>query len=196
MEGETLLSKSAFAERQGWSPSYVTKLAKQGRLITSDDGRLVDVEKTLALLKRTSDPAKESVRQHHQAARTERHVGSHTKPTAPAGEDSGGSGAADPAYWSAKARRESALADLAEHELAVKRGEYVERRRVESAAFAAGRMLRDAALGLPTQIAPELANLTDPFEIEMKLRNALRRVFEDAARMTADDLDKAIKEPH
>ena len=196
MEGETLLSKSAFAERQGWSPSYVTKLAKQGRLITSDDGRLVDVEKTLALLKRTSDPAKESVRQHHQAARTERHVGSHTRPTAPAGEDSGGSGAADPAYWSAKARREAALADLAEHELAVKRGEYVERRRVESAAFAAGRMLRDAALGLPTQIAPELANLTDPFEIEMKLRNALRRVFEDAARMTADDLDKAMKEPH
>ena len=78
----------------------------------------------------------------------------------------------------------------------MKRSEYVERRRVESAAFAAGRMLRDAALGLPTQIAPELANLTDPFEIEMKLRNALRRVFEDAARMTADDLDKAMKEPH
>ena len=195
MEGENLLTKSAFAERQGWSPSYVTKLAKQGRLVTTEDGRHVDVAATLAMLKRTSDPGKDAVRQHHQAARTERHVGSHTKAGAPAGEE-GGSGAADPAYWSAKARREGALADLAEHELGVKRGDYVERRRVESAAYAAGRMLRDAVLGLPTQLSPELANLTDPREIEMKLRAALRRVFEDAARMTADDLDKAMRETH
>ena len=195
MDGENLLSKSAFAERQGWSPSYVTKLSKQGRLITSDDGKFVKVSETLALLSRTSDPAKEAVRQHHKGARTERHVGAHTKPSAPAGEE-GGSGAADPAYWSAKARREGALADLAEHELAVKRSEYVERRRVESAAYAAGRMLRDAVLGLPTQLSPELANLTDSREIEMKLRAALRKVFEDAARMTADDLDKAMRETH
>lgn len=195
MEGETLLSKSAFAERQGWSPSYVTKLGKQGRLVTSADGKLVNVAETLAMLRRTSDPAKEHVRTHHQEGRTEKHVGQHARSNAPAGEESG-SGSADPAYWSNKARREGALADLAEHELATKRGEYVERRRVESAAFAISRMLRDSVLGLPTQLSPELAVMTDAREIEMKLRNALRKVFEDSARITADDLDKAMQDQH
>lgn len=195
MDGENLLSKSAFAERQGWSPSYVTKLGKQGRLITTEDGRLVNVSETLALLRRTSDPGKEAVRQHHQGARTERHVGAHAKSSAPTDEPSA-SGSADPAYWSAKARREGALADLAEHELAVKRSEYVLRERVEAAAFGSTRMLRDALLGLPTQLAPELANMADARDVEIRLRNAIRRVLEDMARMTADDLDKAMREPH
>lgn len=194
MDGETqYLSKSQFAARQGWSPSYITKLKDQERLVLSPDGKQVDVEATLIKMQRTSAPEKEAVRQHHAAGRTEKHVGAHTKPDAP-NEEQGGS--SDPKYWESKARREGALAELAELELSKRRGELVDRVRVESAAFSIGRMLRDAVLGLPTQLAPEIASMTDAFEIETKLRESLRRVFSDTIKLTADDLDKAMEQQH
>lgn len=189
------LSRSEFASAQGWSPSYVTKLGKQGRLILDADGKRVDVAATLAGLKRTEDPGKEAVRQRHADGRTEKHVGSHTRADAP-GDEAPPSSAADPKYWDNKARREGALAELAELELAKKRGELVDRIRVESAAYAIGRMLRDAVLGLPTQLAPELVTLTDAFALESRLRAALRQVFEDTSKLTHDDLDKAMKQTH
>ena len=193
MDGETpYLSRSRFAERQGWSPSYVTKLGQQGRLVLSPDGKLVDVVATLARLVRTTDPGKDGVRQHHAAARAERDVGKHVRPDAP---EEGAGFDADPKYWTNKARREGALAELAELDLAKKRGELVERARVEAAANGAGRMLRDAMLGLPTQLAPELASLTDAFQIEIRMRDAIRRIFADLTKMSADDFTKAM-EPH
>lgn len=195
MSGEVqFLSRSEFASAQGWSPSYVTKLGKQGRLILDAEGKRVDVSATLAGLKRTEDPGKEAVRQRHAEGRTDKHVGAHVRPDAPADEVN--TGAADPQYWNNKARREGALAELAELELAKKRGELVDRARVESAAFAIGRMLRDAVLGLPTQLAPALVSMTDAFEVETKLRAALRQVFEDTVKLTADDLDKAMEQTH
>lgn len=195
MDGETqYLSKSQFAAQQGWSPSYVTKLKDQERLVLAPDGKRVDVSATLSLLNRTAAPEKEAVRQHHAAGRTEKHVTAFTKPDAPI--DAGGGGSSDPKYWDNKARREGALAELAELDLAKRRGELVERAKVEDASFAIGRMLRDSVLGLPTQLAPELAAMTDSFEIESKLRSALRKVFEDTTKLTADDLIKAMEQAH
>jgi phage terminase Nu1 subunit (DNA packaging protein) len=196
MSGETqqFLSRSEFAAQQGWSPSYVTKLGKQERLVFDQSGKKIDVAATLAMLQRTSDPGKEAVRDHHAAARVEKHVTSHTSPTAPLSEPKATD--QDPKYWGNKTRREGALAELAELELAKKRGDLVERAHVESMAYAAGRALRDIVLGLPTKLAPQFANMTDPYEIEVKLRNALRQVFVDAQQMTADDLLRATEAPH
>ncbi|NNM70185.1 MAG: terminase small subunit [Gallionella sp.] len=196
MEGEiSYLSKSAFAAKQGWSPSYVTKLKDQGRLVLSKDGKQVDVDATLMLLGHTGDPGKEGVRQHHATARIDQHVGSQIRANSPNEPDANGK--ADPKYWDAKARREDTLAELAQLELARQRGNLVVRQRVEAMSFAAGRMLRDTMLGaLPTQLAPELASMTDPFEIEVKLRNALRQILLDMSKMTADDLDKAMEPAH
>lgn len=189
------LSRSKFAAEQGWSPSYVTKLGQQGRLVLDQDQKLVDVAATLARLRRTDDPGKASVRQHHAAARVEKHVGAHVKPDAPA-SDGPSSVGADPKYWGNKTRREGALAELAELELAKKRGELVDRQQVEAMAYAAGRTLRDTVLGLPTQLAPALTTMTDSYEIEIKLRDALRQVFADAAKMTAEDLSRASEPQH
>jgi hypothetical protein len=197
MDGEIrFLSKSKFAAEQGWSPSYVTKLGQQGRLVLCENKKLVNVDATLAMLRRTEDPGKDSVRQHHQAGRVEKHVGAHVEPDAPTDDEPGAAAGADPKYWDNKARREGMLADLAELELAKKRGELVERQRVEAMAFAAGRTLRDAVLGLPTQLAPVFATMTDSFQIEIKLRDALRQVFADAVKMTADDLTRASEQSH
>lgn len=197
MEGETTyLSKSQFAASQGWSPSYVTKLLDQQRLVLSPDGKKVNLQATLALLNRTSDPGKEGVRDHHAAGRTDKHVGAHIRPDAPSAPDSDAGASSDPKYWNAKARREDTLAELAQLDLAKKRGDLVERERVEAMSYAAGRMLRDAVLGLPTRLAPELATMTDPFEIEVKLREALRQVLADMSKMSADDLEKAMEPSH
>ena len=194
MSGEnSFLSKSEFAASQGWSPSYVTKLKDQGRLVMSPDGRKVNVSETVAMLSRTKDLGKDHVRNFHQNERTEKHVTAHTAPSAPPESDSGSS---DPKYWAAKARREDALADLANLELEKKKGNLVERERVESAAFATGRMLRDAILGLPTQLAPELANTSDAFQIELRMREALRSLLDEMAKMTVDDLTKAMEPTH
>jgi hypothetical protein len=197
MESETTyLSKSEFAASQGWSPSYVTKLKDQARLVLSADGKKVNLQATLALLQKTTDPGKESVRMHHAAERTEKHVGVHARHDAPSEDVPGGTASANPKYWEAKANREDNLAQLAQLELAKKRGDLVDRQRVETVAFASGRMLRDAMLGLPTQLAPELATMTDAFQIEVKMREALRKVLADHAQMTADDLLKAMEPPH
>jgi hypothetical protein len=197
MKGETVyLSKSQFAAQQGWSASYVTKLKDQQRLVLSEDGKLVDVAATLAILNRTRDPGKESVREHHAAGRTEKNVSALTRPDAPTDDDPETRSSANPRYWDAKTSRESTLDQLAKLELSKKKGDLVERERVEAMAFASGRMLRDSVLGLPTQLAPELAAMTDPFQIEIRLRDALRQVFADTAKMTVDDLDKAMEQPH
>jgi hypothetical protein len=196
MSGETaFLSRSEFAAQQGWSPSYVTKLGKQGRLVFDQAEKLIDVAATLARLRRTEDPAKSAVRDHHAAARVGKHVTPLVQHSAPPNAEKPPTDS-DPKYWGNKTRREGALAELAELELAKKRGELVERAQVESMAYGAGRMLRDAVLGLPTKLAPEFANMTDPYQIELKMRAALRAVFEDAAKMSVDDLRRSSEPSH
>ena len=44
------LTRKEFATRIDCVPSYVTKLGNQGRLVLSPDGKLVDVEASMALI--------------------------------------------------------------------------------------------------------------------------------------------------
>lgn len=190
------LSKSEFAAHKGWSKPYVSKLAKQGRLVMTADGK-VDVAATEALLQRTADPSKAGVADRHQRERIERGVTAHLTPSAlpldpppSADEDEGID------FQKARARREHYLARLAENESRKSDGDLVERAAVENAAFATGRMLRDLLLGLPKQISAELAAISDPWELERRLTAGLRRVLEDANRLSAADLEHAIKPPN
>jgi hypothetical protein len=189
------LSKSEFAAHKGWSKPYVSKLAKQGRLAMTADGK-VDVAATEALLQRTADPSKTGVAERHQRERIERGVTAHLTPNAlpldppPSVDENEGID-----FQKARARREHYLARLAENEARKSDGELVEREAVESAAFATGRLLRDLLLGLPKQIGAELAAISDPWEVERRLTAGLRRVLEDANRLSAADLEHAIKPP-
>lgn len=188
------LSKSEFAAHKGWSKPYVSKLAKQGRLAMTADGK-VDVAATEALLQRTADPSKTGVAERHQRERVERGVTAHLIPTAPPLESPPDSEDEGIDFQKARARREHYLARLAENEARKSDGELVEREAVENAAFATGRLLRDLLLGLPKQISAELAAISDPWELERRLTAGLRRVLEDANRLSAADLEHAIKPP-
>ncbi|QSA97132.1 hypothetical protein [Methylococcus sp. EFPC2] len=74
-----------------------------------------------------------------------------------------------------KARKEAAEASLKEQELARRSGELVDRRGMERAAHETARVLRDALIDtLPSKISMELAAMTDPWQVECRLREAIR----------------------
>lgn len=53
----------------------------------------------------------------------------------------------------------------------------VEKADVERSAYTEARVVRDRIMGLPTKIAPLMASVSDPFELERMLREALRQVL-------------------
>ncbi|RII79109.1 terminase small subunit [Pseudomonas monteilii] len=189
----TYLTKSEFAARHGWSKSYVSKLAKQERLVLTDDGK-VDVEATELLLAESADPSKAAVAARHEENRVERDVRSQLQPglgpLAALQPDPAPGGAHN--FQKAKAHREYYLAQLAEAEFNKVQGNLVERKAVEDAAYTAGRMLRDQLFGLAPQLAAELVGMSDPWEIEKHLSSAFRRVLTEVSKMNNADLNQAI----
>lgn len=61
--------KSDFAQILGVSKAYVSQLVASGRVVLAADGRRVDVEASLELLKVTADPSKAGVRERWAAMR-------------------------------------------------------------------------------------------------------------------------------
>lgn len=187
------LTKSEFAARRGWSKSYVSKLASQDRLVLTADGK-VDVEATEALLAESADPSKAAVAARHEENRVERDVRSHLQPggDTPAVQPQVQPPGKGPDFQKARAHREYFLAQLAEAEFNKVQGNLVERKSVEDAAFAAGRTLRDLVFGLAPQLAAELTGMSDSWEVEKRLTGAFRQVFDDAAKMSGADLNRAM----
>ncbi|AZC70566.1 hypothetical protein C4K32_3908 [Pseudomonas chlororaphis subsp. piscium] len=69
MNAVMYLSKSAFAAHIGRSPSYITWLKENGRLVLSQNGKQVDALVTEALIRDTADPSKAAVAARHQKER-------------------------------------------------------------------------------------------------------------------------------
>jgi hypothetical protein len=192
----TVISKTEFAARRGWAKSYVSKLANQNRLVLTTDGK-IELEATEALLDQTADPSKAAVAERHHQDRLQRDVysqlSSHVEPASMAAPPPSITPAvALPDFQKARALREHNLAQLAEIELHKAKGSLVSVIAVQTGAYNAGRMLRDQLLGMPPQLAPELASMTDPWEIEKHLTAAIRRSLEDAERISSADLEHAL----
>lgn len=197
MTEPTYLSKSAFAARIGRSPSYITWLKDNNRLVLSPDGKQVDVLATDALIAETADPSKAAVAARHQQSRIQRDVHSQLTPLAEptsmaAPQPVAAAAGKQPDFQKARAHREYYLAQLAEAEFLKVQGSTVDITAVQSGAYNAGRMLRDTLLGMPPQLAPELAAMTDPWEIERHLTAALRTRLEEANRMSAEDFGQTL----
>lgn len=178
----TFLSRTEYAKSKSWSRQYVGKLVQQGRLVLTAEG-LVDVDASEQYLVMTGDPSKRSATAQVLSADPSPPV---QMPT------SQPQSLTPPGYQQARARLAQAQAELAETNVRQTNGLLVEVDVVDAAAFAAGRMLRDLILSLPTQLAPELSAMSNPWQIEKHLAAALRRVLDDAASMTAADFEHAI----
>lgn len=175
-----LITPSEYARRRGVSHSAVAKAIAKRRISTilGENGRpMIDPKVADIQWAQNTDP--------QQSARANAPKGDRGRPA----DGDGGNGAA---YWNARTMREKAEAEMAEMKRRQMAGELVERSSVEAAAFTYGRVIRDSVLGVPVRLAPELVRLTDAWEIEQRMAEALRLVLEDVAKMNKADLERAL----
>lgn len=182
-----LVSKKDFAAIYGCSKAYVSQLVAARRLVLSDDGKQVDVERSLEALGATADPSKVGVRERWAAYRAEHGQpsgqGGTTVPTAapaPAEpsaqrqllDEPAAAAAAAPAapapsparsdYQDARTRREQAEAEMAHIELMKARGQVLELEPTLRAITEAHLAVRAELLGMADRIAPLVAVETNP----------------------------------
>lgn len=192
------LSKSAFAARIGKAPSTITWLKDNGRLVLAPDGKRVDVHATESLIRDTADPSKVGVVARHDRERQakdgfqESGMSCSASLSQAAPHMSLPEAGATPDFHKARARKEHFASLTVEADFYKDQGVLVESAVVDRAAFDTGRLLRDLLMTMPTQIAPELAAMTDPWTVEKHLLASLRRTLEDAERMSSADLQRAL----
>ena len=178
-----------FADLLGVSPSYVTQLKREGRLVLTEDGKRVRVAESQRLIADTRSPTKAGVAARHAAARGA---------TVPDGGDEGdgGEGAAGAAPGArsaieevlstrrarAQAEREEALARKALRDEQIELGQLVPADQVAEVVADATTALRTALENLPATIAPQLAAEPDEDRVRVMLSDALEHMLEDLAR--------------
>ena len=195
-------TQAEFAAAQGWHRSTVTRLKQAGRLVMQ--GRMVEVAASVARIEETGG-MRFDVAERHAANRAQ----PVTQPAQPdaektaqaplagVGEGTGpGDGAiAAPASGSgtgerrsdAQARKEAALADLAEMDVQQKRGNLIPKDDVDAALRSFATSVRARLDVLPDQLAPLLAPVSDLDEIHALLAEHCRSILAAAA----DDMGRA-----
>jgi len=188
----TIASKSEYAAMRGWSPANVTKLLKAGRLVTTPDGKKIMVEASDERILATADPAKEGVRRRWAEEKAEQEVHQHTRVNAPpAADDQDDANYYD--FQSARAKRETHLAKLAEYEEQLKAGKLLQADRVIKALTDNAAAMRAALERLPDRLAPVLAAESDPDAVYSMLETEIGNLI-DELRRVATELPRAMSE--
>lgn len=147
------VTRSEFARLQGWSKSYVSKLGSEGRLVLTEDGKLVQVAETLALIAKTT--------------------GAPERASAPA---------VSPQYRGDRDRREFYDAENARLDLEKRLGKLVERSDVLAVVADAAVQLRTRLEALPPRLAPQLAALAgNEQRVRLMLADEIERLLSDMA---------------
>jgi hypothetical protein len=175
---ERAVSRSEFARELGVKPSYVTQLGKDDRLVLDAVGRVL-VEASKARIRDTKDPAKAAVAARHAEARAAAQEGAEDAPgDAPDAPLHDG----DRAYQDWRTRTERAKALAAERDLAQSMGQLLSRDDVRSVVADAFTQARKSLEGLPSQLAPELAALSDEIGIRTRLADEVESVLHELSR--------------
>lgn len=191
------LTQAAFARHLNVRPSYVKKLKDTGRLVMVSDA-LIDVEASEARIRETADPGKVAVAERHAAKRAGKaaatmetkaavDIQKPAKTAAEAGEPEAPEVPGTPDYQKARARKESANADLAEMEARTRAGQLMETAAVMAAVADAGATIRTHLATLPAILAPQLATMADENQIRLLLEDHI----EQALGELVERLDKA-----
>jgi phage terminase Nu1 subunit (DNA packaging protein) len=158
------VNSAEFADSQGFSRPYVTKLVRQG-VITRDANGQIDRDAAVAALAARRDPAK-TLRRGRPA-----HKGEITAAGTQTSE------ALSTLMLKSRIKTEVERGKLAELDRKQREGELVERSEVEEAAFASARRIRDALLNIPGRVASLYAAETDPQKIHQNLEDEIRTVL-------------------
>ncbi len=195
MTDRILMKQAAFAAAQGWNRSTVTRLKQAGRLVM--EGALVDTVASLVRIRETGG-MRFDVAERHAAQRDgngAEKIGAGGTVGQGEGMDKGAVTIAAPApdgavgerRADAQARKESALADLAEMDVKQKRGELIPKADVDLALRSFAASVRARLDVLPDQIAPLVAPVTDLDEIHALLAEHCRSILS----AIADDMGRA-----
>jgi len=91
-------------------------------------------------------------------------------------------------FWEAATREKLANATIREFEAAIKSRALIDRESYERAAFTTGRMLRDAMIQtFPAKYAARLAPISDPWELEQRLREFIHEELDGMSRIAIND---------
>lgn len=162
-----LIGLRAYARRRGVSLGAVQKAIKSGR-ITTINGK-IDPEVADIQWGRNTDPA------------LAKPVASSSAPP-PGPAEAAGDGAEQPAdFLVAKARREQALAEIAELELAEKRGELVRAADVERQLVSRIIGAREALDSMADRLSTLIASESDPAVVYRMLRAEVRQAMDSLA---------------
>lgn len=187
----TTATFSEFARILGVSPSYVTRLREDGRLVLTEDGKAVQVEASQQRIKETESGRPQHVagRRKHAARRARGAVvesgAAPSAAPAPASEppsvlpEEGGEIPAPGtrAYW--ERREAAARAETREIELAKLKGELAETEAVRGAGTEVGTTLRTVLENLVDQLAPLLAAETEEPNVHRILREHMDQALHD-----------------
>jgi hypothetical protein len=195
MSDRILMKQAAFAVAQGWNRSTVTRLKQAGRLVM--EGALVDPVASLVRIRETGG-MRFDVAERHAAQRDGNDgpkIGAGGTAGQGEGTDKGAGPIAAPApdgavgerRSDAQARKESALADMAEMDVKQKRGELIPKSDVDLALRSFGASVRARLDVLPDQLAPLVSPVTDLDEIHALLAEHCRSILS----AVADDMGRA-----
>lgn len=195
MTDRILMTQAAFAAAQGWNRSTVTRLKQAGRLVM--EGARVDPVASLVRIRETGGMRFDVAERH--AAQRDGNEGQNPGAGATAGQvegtDKGAGqiaaqapdGAVGERRSDAQARKESALADMAEMDVKQKRGDLIPKTDVDFALRSFAASVRARLDVLPDQLAPLVSPVTDLDEIHALLAEHCRSILS----AVADDMGRA-----
>ena len=172
------VTRSEFARLRGIKPSYVTQLAREGRLVLTDDGKRVKVAESIARIEATRDPSKQGVADRHAAARAAREP--EAAPPEQAVE------VLDANYQNARAKREHFAAEREELRYRQEAGALMVAAEVEGALADVLTVLRNRLESWPDTLAPQLAPIADEQQIRARLADEVEIALTDVAARFAD----------
>lgn len=182
------MKRADFARLRGVDRAHITRLANAGRLVLTEDRKLVRVPESIALLAETEDPSKDGVRERFADRR-----GAAAPPTGElalgAGSDLGASGGEGESRGGESrgsmtdARRELIQEQAARARLLREKeeGQLVDAEAVRRATFEKARVARNALFGMVDVIASRLAAETNAAKVHEILSTEIRRVCEELA---------------
>lgn len=190
-KGDSAVTARQFARVLDVSPSYVTQLKDEGRLVFDADGKIL-VKASLAMIDQTADPSRPGTRQ-------KRATGADgTKPLPPYRVGCEEPPESDLDAFQADSgepiaiRRARALAEKAEAEARkalreeqIELGMLLRREDVLQAARLAAGELRNGLEALPVTLAPMLAAESDEARCRALLADAIERLLEQLSRQFA-----------
>lgn len=179
----TTLNQTQFAKHIGKSKGYVSQLKANGRLVMTDDGKLVEVEKSVQLIAETADQNRDDVAARHEAERAAKQQESPDKKTAEEFDSE------KVKFSTGRAKEQHFKALKAEMDYKKEIGELVNKQDMQMAVADLVMTFRQGLENLPHLLAPTLVNKDIDY-----IRAALRDGVETALKELGVKCKKVIDE--